>query len=245
MDKDVAKRLARDAGLPIVPFISLRSDRWKQDPEAVSKQVVYELDFPVFVKPANMGSSVGVHKVKTAAELTAAFADAFQYDNKVLIEKAVNAREIELAILGNIDPLEPPLISIAGEVIPTHEFYSYESKYIDENGAVLDIPAKITSEQMRAAKQLARDVFITLECEGMARVDLFLDNLSGTFYFNEINTIPGFTQISMYPRLFEASGIGYKELLSRLIDLALARQKRKRQLSRDYLGSHGGHDAAR
>ena len=137
------------------------------------------------------------------------------------------------------------MISIAGEVIPTHEFYSYESKYIDENGAALDIPARITSEQMRAAKQLARDVFITLECEGMARVDLFLDKLSGTFYFNEINTIPGFTQISMYPRLFEASGIGYKELLSRLIDLALERQKRKRQLSRDYLGSHGGHAAAR
>lgn len=244
MDKDVAKRLARDAGLPIVPFISLRSDRWKQDPEAVGKQVVHELDFPVFVKPANMGSSVGVHKVKAAAELTAAFTDAFQYDNKVLIEKAVNAREIELAVLGNIDPLEPPLISVAGEVIPTHEFYSYESKYIDENGAVLDIPARITSEQMRAAKQLARDVFITLECEGMARVDLFLDKLSGTFYFNEINTIPGFTQISMYPRLFEATGIGYKELLSRLIDLALERQKRKRQLSRDYLGSHGGHGAA-
>ena len=207
--------------------------------------MVHELDFPVFVKPANMGSSVGVHKVKAAAELTAAFTDAFQYDNKVLIEKAVNAREIELAVLGSIDPLEPPLISVAGEVIPTHEFYSYESKYIDENGAVLDIPARITSEQMRAAMQLARDVFITLECEGMARVDLFLDKLSGTFYFNEINTIPGFTQISMYPRLFEASGIGYKELLSRLIDLALERQKRKRQLSRDYLESHGGHDAAR
>jgi D-alanine-D-alanine ligase len=175
---------------------------------------------------------VGVHKVKTAAALDAALEDAFRYDTKVLIEKAIAAREIELSTLENPKFGEPPLVSVAGEITPTHEFYSYEAKYLDENGAALQIPAKLTPDQLAFAQRVAREVFVALECEGMARVDLFLDRNTNEFYFNEINTLPGFTSISMYPKMWEASGIGYSELLSRLVDLAIARHERRRGLSR-------------
>jgi D-alanine-D-alanine ligase len=234
MDKEVSKRLARDAGLPIVPFVTLRHHLWKKNCETAREHVAHELGFPVFVKPANLGSSVGVHKVKEASKLDAALEDAFQYDSKVLVEHAVTAREIEVSVLENIESGELPLVSVAGEITPMHEFYSYEAKYLDEHGARLMIPAKLTAEQVKVAQQLARDIFVTLECEGMARVDLFLDKNTGSFYFNEINTIPGFTQISMYPKLWEASGINYRDLLSRLIDLAIARHKRKQSLLREY-----------
>lgn len=238
MDKDVAKRLAAAAGIPIVPYLALKSDRWERDREknggaALAAWVGEHLGYPAFVKPANMGSSVGVHKAHAAEELDAALADAFRFDTKVLIERAVNGREIELSVLENIEPAEPPLVSVPGEIAPTHEFYSYEAKYLDENGAALIIPAELTESQVERAQEIARDVFIALECEGMARVDLFLDRSSGEFYFNEVNTIPGFTTISMYPKLWEASGIGYRELLSKLIDLAIARHERKRRLVRE------------
>jgi D-alanine-D-alanine ligase len=234
MDKDVAKRLARDAGLPIVPFISLHPSAWRRDPESVREHIARELGFPVFVKPANMGSSVGVHKVKEVGALAAALNDAFRYDTKVLVERAIDAREIELAVLESPKEEELPLVSVVGEIVPHHEFYSYDAKYLDENGAGLELPAKLDAAQAAAAQRLARDIFVALECEGMARVDLFLDRRTGTFYFNEVNTIPGFTQISMYPKLWEASGIGYRELLSRLIDLALSRHARRRALLREY-----------
>jgi D-alanine-D-alanine ligase len=234
MDKDVTKRLMRDGGVPIVPYLSIKQDVWKKQINEFAVRVAQELGYPVFVKPANMGSSVGVYKVKEASELKGALQKAFQYDTKVLVEKAVQAREIELAVLEDSEPGNPPLVSIPGEIIPTHEFYSYESKYIDENGAHLNIPAKLDSTQLAAAQKIAREAFQLLECEGMARVDLFLDKQSGAFYLNEINTIPGFTSISMYPKMWEHSGIPYSALLSKLIDLALARHQRKTKLVRDF-----------
>jgi D-alanine-D-alanine ligase len=241
MDKDVAKRLARDAGIRIVPYLSVKKEAWAKDRAGIAAKVASELGYPAFAKPANMGSSVGVHKISDATKLAAALEDAFRYDTKVLIEKAIDAREIEVAVLENADPGAPALVSAPGEIIPTHEFYSYEAKYLDENGAALEAPAKkLTPAQVTEAQRLGRAAFAALECEGMARVDLFLDRKSGEFYLNEINTIPGFTSISMYPRMWEASGIPYAQLLSKLIDLALARQARKRALVREFLP--GGED---
>lgn len=234
MDKEVAKRLVAAAGIPVVPWVTVRSEAWKRNRDALSAKIAGDLGFPCFVKPANAGSSVGVHKVKSAGDLEAALLDAFRYDTKVLVERAVSAREIELSVLENPDPGGDPLVSVPGEVTPTHEFYSYEAKYLDENGAALMIPAQLAPEQVKAAQKLARDVFACLECEGMARVDLFLDKVSGGFYLNEVNTLPGFTSISMYPKMWEASGIGYGELLTRLVNLAIARHERRKTLVRDF-----------
>jgi D-alanine-D-alanine ligase len=234
MDKEVAKRLARDAGLPIVPYVSIKKEVWKRNRDAYATRIAHELGYPCFVKPANAGSSVGVHKVKEASQLAAALEDSFRYDTKVLVEKAIAAREIEVSALENPDPGLPPLVSVPGEIVPTHEFYSYEAKYLDENGAALLIPAKLTPEQIAAVQRLAQGAFMALECEGMARVDFFCDKQTGEFYFNEVNTIPGFTSISMYPKMWEASGIGYAELLTKLIGLAIARHQRKKALVRDF-----------
>jgi len=234
MDKEVAKRLARDAGLPIVPFVSLKHERWKKQKQQSAEQIQKELGYPVFVKPVNLGSSVGVHKVKEAAGLNTALENAFEYDTKVLVEVAVEAREIEVSVLENPDSGADPLVSVPGEIDPTHEFYSYEAKYLDENGASLIIPAKLEAEQTKRVQDIARKAFLTVECEGMARVDLLLDRTSGKLFFNELNTIPGFTSISMYPKLWEASGIPYGELLSRLVDLAISRHKKKKALVREF-----------
>lgn len=234
MDKDMAKRILRDSGLPVVPWISIRSGEWGKNQSQYEQRVATELGFPCFVKPANAGSSVGVHKVHRPDELASAVSDAFRFDKKILVEKALDAREIELSVLENIQFGSEPLVSVAGEVIANHEFYSYEAKYLDENGAVLHIPADLTPAQMKAAQEIAKHVFNALECEGLARIDLFLEKNSKQFYVNEINTLPGFTSISMYPKMWEASGIAYTELLSRLIDLALARQERNTKLVRDF-----------
>ncbi len=235
MDKDASKRLVAAAGLKVPPYIAIKQGQWQADPIYYQKWVEAEFGYPVFVKPANTGSSVGVHKVKRAADLLSAVSDAFLYDVKILVEKAIDAREIELSVLENIAYGSPPLVSVPGEVVPQqHEFYSYAAKYLDENGADLLIPAPLNSKQTKKAQELAAQVFEILNCEGMARADLFLDKNSGEFIFNEINTIPGFTQISMYPKLWEASGIPYQDLLSRLIDLALARHERKLNLKRDW-----------
>jgi D-alanine-D-alanine ligase len=234
MDKEMAKRVARDAGIPIVPYVSLKRDLWEKDKQRLAENIAEQLGYPVFVKPANLGSSVGVHKVKEPSGLTAALEDAFNYDRKVLVEAAVNAREIEVSVLENLEAGADPLVSVPGEIDPAHEFYSYEAKYLDENGAALIIPAKLDSAATKHAQDIGRKVFIALECEGMARVDLFLDRTSGEFLFNELNTIPGFTSISMYPKLWEASGIGYQELLSKLIDLAISRHEKKKMLVREF-----------
>ena len=223
MDKDVAKRLLRDAGVPIADFIALeRGEAWS------ARAVWKRLGKPVFVKPANQGSSVGVHKAKTDAELARAVKDAFRYDGKILIEEAVPGREIEVSVLGDAKPQA----SVAGEVIPHHEFYSYEAKYLDENGAGLMIPAKLTAPQMRRVRELAVRAYRTLALEGMARVDFFMRK-DGGFVVNEVNTIPGFTKISMYPKLWDATGVPYGKLIDRLIGLALARHARRRRLVTD------------
>ena len=234
MDKEVAKRLARDAGIPIVPYLTLRRGSWEADAATIAARVERELGYPCFVKPNSQGSSVGVHKVKSAATLAAALRDAFRYDRKVLIEKAIDAREIEVAVLQSSDETQPPLCSIPGEINPRHEFYSYQAKYLDENGAALLIPAPLTALETKTAQRWAAAAFTALECEGMTRVDFFLDRQSGQLYFNEVNTIPGFTSISMYPKMWEVSGIAYTELLSRLIDLAMARGAQKQALLREY-----------
>lgn len=221
MDKDIAKRLLRDAGIPIADFLTFS----RGDTVSASK-VWKRLGKPVFVKPANQGSSVGVSKAKNDTELLRAVKEAFRYDDKILIEEAVVGREIEVSVLGN----DKPEASIAGEVIPHHEFYSYEAKYLDEDGAGLVIPAKISAASMRKAQSLAVAVFKTLGLEGMARVDFFMRK-NGGFVVNEVNTIPGFTKISMYPKLWAASGLSYPKLIDRLISLALERQAHRRRLS--------------
>ena len=233
MDKEFAKRLVHEAGLPIVPYLCVKQASYEKSQKQWAQRVEKELGFPVFVKPANSGSSVGVYKVKTLDDLHSCLEKAFQFDHKVLIEKAVSAREIEFAVLENLDSSQPPHVSTPGEIAPTHEFYSYEAKYLDENGAHLMIPASLTEAQLTEGKELAARAFEALNGEGMSRVDLFLDKSTGQFYFNEVNTIPGFTSISMYPKLWEYSGVSYSELLDRLIALAIARSNRKKKLKRD------------
>jgi D-alanine-D-alanine ligase len=234
MDKEMAKRVARDAGVPIVPYVSLKHEIWKKQRRHSAEKIQNELGYPVFVKPANLGSSVGVHKVIEPTELERALEDAFTYDTKVLVEVAINAREIELSVLENPEAGADPLVSVPGEINPTHEFYSYEAKYLDEKGAELIIPARLDAPQTERAQEIARNIFSAIECEGMARVDLLLDRTTGQFFFNELNTIPGFTSISMYPKMWEASGINYQELLSRLVDLAISRHQRKKALVREF-----------
>lgn len=239
MDKDVAKRLAQLAGITVVPWITLRRGSYEVAAAAAHEEIATRLGFPCFVKPANLGSSVGVVKVKTAAELPAAIETALSYDTKVLVEKAINCREIEVAVLEDLQPGNPPIVSIAGEVIPSHEFYSYEAKYLDENGAALKLPAELSSEQLERVRKMAAEAFTALEGEGLARCDFLLDKDTGTFYFNEVNTMPGFTSISMYPKLMGASGVPYAKLLSHLIELAIQRHKRKTKLTRDYSSEIG------
>jgi D-alanine-D-alanine ligase len=226
MDKDVAKRLMRDAGIPTPRFLAF--DRI--EPSAVDFDRVKDvLGLPVFVKPANLGSSVGIHKASGRGELMEAVADAFRFDSKILLEEAVAGREIECSVLGNADPIA----SVPGEVKPNDEFYTYQAKYVDENGAALEIPARLSSETTRRVQELAVRTFRALACEGMARVDFFL-RPNGELLVNELNTIPGFTSISMYPKLWEASGIPYAELLDRLIQLALERFRREQGLKTSY-----------
>jgi D-alanine-D-alanine ligase len=237
MDKDVSKRLVANAGLLIPPYLVVKLGQWKKDPEKFLARVNAELTYPVFVKPANTGSSVGVHRVKNSAELTAAITDAFRYDTKILVEQGINAMELELAVLESLEYGADPIVSIVGEIRPQngHEFYSYESKYLDEDGAELIIPAPIPDALRDEVQQVAKTIFAILECEGMARVDLLIDKKTHQIYFNEINTIPGFTSISMYPKLLEASGMQYTDLLTHLIELAIARHSRNSKLSREYV----------
>lgn len=221
MDKDVMKRLFHERGLPAVDhFPILRGEiniRWREPAE--------KFGYPVFVKPANLGSSVGISKAFNDAELQAALQTAAEYDRKLVIEPAIDGREIELAVLGN----DQPQASIAGEIIPTNGFYSYDSKYLDDS-ARLEIPAILTSEQLDEAQHIAIAAFKAVECQGLARVDFFLERSSGRLLLNEINTLPGFTSISMYPKLWEATGLPYPKLIDRLIDLALERYRERQRI---------------
>lgn len=225
MDKDVMKRLLRDAGIPIARFLIV--NRYSSN-EIGFEDARDQLGLPLFIKPANLGSSVGIHKVKNRKEFERAVRDALNYDDKILIEECVSGREIECSVLGN----ENPIASVPGEILPRHEFYSYEAKYLDENGATLEIPAKLPPETSQRIRQLAIKTFSVLCCEGMARVDFFLRN-DEEIVVNEINTIPGFTRISMYPKLWEATGISYGELIDKLIELAIERFEREKRLKTD------------
>ena len=215
MDKDVAKRLLRDAGLPIVQFLVFNKYERKK---IIFEKIKKSIGIPFFIKPANLGSSVGITKVCSRDDLVSALDLAFSYDNKILIERNIQGKEIECAVLGN----EKPIASVCGEIIPTHEFYSYEAKYLDENGAIMAIPAKITKRLESKIQKIALETFKTLGCEGMARVDFFVTK-DERIFINEVNTIPGFTSVSMYPKLWEISGITYKKLIDELIRLAIER----------------------
>jgi D-alanine-D-alanine ligase len=226
MDKDIAKRLLNQAGIPVVPSVTVNKQRWQDDSKFIMKNVLDKLGLPLFVKPVCTGSSVGVKKVKKKGSLSEAMDFAFQFDTRVMIEKAVDCREIECAVLGN----EKPVASILGEIVPRHEFYSYEAKYLDPNGAALKIPAEIDKSLATKIRKTAVEGYMALGCSSMARVDFFLDKKTNKFYLNEINTLPGFTSISMYPKLWEATGLKYSNLLDKLIALALERHRKKLEI---------------
>jgi D-alanine-D-alanine ligase len=230
MDKDVMKRLFRDAGLPVVPWLLFLRREWQEGAAGVRRAIRKKLRLPLFVKPANLGSSVGISKVHRARELGPAMELAGQYDRKILVENGVDGREIECSVLGN----DRPQASVPGEVVPVNEFYDYEAKYVKE-GSELIIPARLTPRQTRQVQELAIRAFQAVDGAGMARVDLLLERKTGNFFVNEINTIPGFTSISMYPKLWEASGVSYTELVDRLIALALERHQEKARSQYTYL----------
>ncbi|MBM0104634.1 D-alanine--D-alanine ligase [Steroidobacter sp. S1-65] len=228
MDKDVMKRLLRDAGIPVANFRTVRRPQFDADPRRVCEELA-TLGFPMFTKPANAGSSVGIRKVAQPTALAEAIRFAFEFDTKVIVEAAVSAREIELAVLGG----NPATVTVAGEIVVDHPdgFYSYDAKYVDEHGARLDLPARISPDQQWEAQALALRTFEVLECDGMARVDLFLTS-DGKLLVNEINTLPGFTAVSMYPKLWSLSGVPPTELITRLIELALQRSRARAGLRR-------------
>lgn len=215
MDKDVTKRLLRDAGINIAPYLMATDNRIPS-----FEQVESELSMPVFIKPANLGSSVGVYKVKTKAEYDEKIKMALTYDHKVLIEQLIVGKEVECSVLGN----EEPKASLPGEIVTNTDFYDFESKYIDSNASKTQIPASITEEQISEVRSVAVKAYQTMGCQGLARVDFFV-TVDGEILINEINTLPGFTNISMYPKMWEATGIGYSELLSLLIELAINKHK--------------------
>ena len=222
MDKDVSKRLCQEAGIPVVPWVTIQRWSWEKEPEAVRAEIEGKFEYPVFVKPATLGSSVGMSKVHNTEELAPALNLACEYGMKILVEKAVTAREIEVSVLGNHEPQA----SVPGEIVPHREFYDYTAKYL-EDGTQLIIPAALKPSQVTKIQSLALKTFRTLGLSGMARIDFFLEKKRGKLYLNEANTIPGFTSISMYPKLWEASGISFRELIDKLIDLALEMHNEK------------------
>ena len=231
MDKDCTKRLLLEKGIPVVPWITVSRVEWAESQDAILARIGDEIGYPFFVKPANAGSSVGIHKVKDAASAASSISDSLRYDIKVLVEKSIDCREIECAVLGN----ESPRASILGEIIPQHEFYSYEAKYIDADGAKLVIPAALDEALTDEIRSSAVRTFKALYLEGLARVDFFLGKGSNDYYLNEVNTLPGFTSISMYPKLWERTGLSYAELLTELISLAFARHAERRSIETKFL----------
>jgi len=225
MDKEAMKKILKDNSIPVADYLCF----YKDEEILGYEEVVKRLKSPFFVKPANMGSSVGVSKVYKEKDYHKAISLAFDYDLKIIVEEFVEGREIECSVLGNSNPRA----SVLGEVIPSHDFYSYESKYIDEEGASLKVPADVNSEIAEKIQNLAVKTFKALYCEGLGRVDFFLKE-NGELFVNEINTMPGFTKISMYPKLWEASGVSYKDLITELINLSLKRFKIEKELKTGY-----------
>lgn len=224
MDKIIMKRIFKAYGLPIVNFVETTRRQWRNAPDTVLAAIEANLSYPVFVKPANLGSSVGISKAKTKADCRLALDLAARYDRRLIIEQAVpNAREIEIGALGN----EQPMVSIAGEVNPSNEFYDYNAKYVDGQSS-LAIPAELTPAQRDLIASIACQAFTALDLAGLARVDFLINAATDEVFLSEVNTMPGFTSISMYPRLWAASGLSYPQLLDRLIELALERHRDKR-----------------
>lgn len=224
MDKAIFKNLLTQMELPVVPYLIFHEPDWEKNPSAIEKSILSSFDFPLFIKPSNLGSSVGISKVKSKKFLRLALELAFRYDRKILVEKAIVGREIECSVLGN----ERPLASLPGEVIPHREFYDYTDKYL-EGKTEFRIPADLPEPQISEVQQLAVAAFRATDASGLARVDFFLEKSTNRIYINEINTIPGFTEISMYPKLWEVSGLNFQELLDRLIKLALERHRQKKR----------------
>jgi D-alanine-D-alanine ligase len=237
MDKDIMKRLFLAAGLPITRHVTFLRHEWEQSPKKIVARLEGALKYPLFVKPANLGSSVGISKAHDRKELGPAIKLAAGFDRKILVEQAVGsrgnrgrmgkARELEVAVLGNDEPQS----SVVGEIVPGKEFYDYEAKYLSEGSQAI-IPAKLTKKQSKQVRAMALDAFRACDCAGLARVDFLLEaGDSGRIYLNEINTMPGFTSISMYPKLWEASGVKYPDLITRLVELALERKAEQEQIS--------------
>jgi D-alanine-D-alanine ligase len=226
MDKEVAKRLAEDVGIKVARWVTIHD----RDRDAIDTQaIIKKLSLPVFVKPSRSGSSVGITKVKTAEELLPAIDHAFEFDRKVLIEELIPGRELECSVLGN----DRPKASQPGEIILNAEFYSYDAKYVDDQAAVLQYPAELPADIIQKVQETSVKAFQAIECEGMARVDYRLRD-DGELYLNEINTIPGFTNISMYPKMWEVSGLNYAELIDELIQLAIERHRSEKSLKTSY-----------
>ncbi|GCE19401.1 D-alanine--D-alanine ligase [Dictyobacter kobayashii] len=218
MDKEKMKMIFESAHLPNVKYLVFRRNQWERSPETILDQIEAQLGYPNFVKPVNLGSSVGINKAHNREELEHAMRVAAEYDRKIIIEQGINCREFECAVLGN----DEPIASVIGEVIASNEFYDYKAKYIDNQSKVI-IPAEIPQQTAEEMRRYAIEAFLALDLSGLSRVDFFIDKDSGKVYINEVNTLPGFTQISMYPTLWQASGLPYPELLDRLIELAMER----------------------
>jgi D-alanine-D-alanine ligase len=218
MDKEKMKMIFQAVGLPIVDYLVYRRHDWERDPGPILEAVEARLGYPCFVKPVNLGSSVGISKAHNRKELEQAIAFAAEYDRKIIVERGIDCRELECAVLGN----DEPLASVVGEIIPSNEFYDYRAKYIDNRSQIV-IPADLPQETAEQVRRYAVQAFLALDLSGLARVDFFLEKASGQLYINEVNTMPGFTTISMYPKLWQASGLPYEQLLDRLIELALER----------------------
>jgi D-alanine-D-alanine ligase len=225
MDKEIAKRLLAAAGIPVTPWRALTAHEFARDPKRIARDIADELGLPVFVKPSNSGSSVGIQKVTDLHALPRALAEASRYDTKLLVETAIDAREIEVAVLGN----DEPEASVPGEIRPRRDWYDYEAKYVDESTELL-VPAPISESDAERVRDLAVRAYRTLEGAGLGRVDFLMERSTGAFYLNELNSLPGFTEVSMYPRLWEASGLPYPQLLDRLIELALDRHRTRSAL---------------
>jgi D-alanine-D-alanine ligase len=229
MDKALFKDVIRTHQIPVVESVIINRSQLEKGRDAIIQQVEQMSAYPVFVKPANLGSSVGISKCRNRSDLLEGLMDAARFDRRILVEHGVNAREIEISVLGNDDPI----VSIPGEIIPSRDFYNYEAKYIDDNSNLI-IPAPLSETQVARVQQIALTAYKAADCSGMARVDFLLDKDTNEFYLNEINTIPGFTKISMYPKLWEASGVSYPKLVDRLVELAFERKADRDHTERTY-----------
>lgn len=232
MDKVIFKKIMAAEDIPILPFQLVLRSEWESGPDGVLERIESNLSYPMFTKPANLGSSVGISKCLNRKSLIDGITEAALFDRRLVVEQGINAREIECSVLGNDDPIA----SIAGEIIPSQEFYSYRAKYLDEgdDASGLIIPAQIPDDMMEKVRSWAVQAYKAIDCAGLARVDFLLDKATGELFMNEINTIPGFTAISMYPKLWEATGISYPELIERLIELALERFDEKERTRTEY-----------